>query len=449
MITPEDTIFALSSAPGRAGVAVIRVSGSNAASALARVTNNKEFRPREAFLSLLYNHYGNTVDHGLVLWFPAPKSFTGEDMAELQVHGGRAVVDGVLEALAACPGLRPAEPGEFTRRAFDRGKLDLSAVEGLADLIAAETEAQRRQALHQMDGGLSRLTEDWRDRLVPALARLEASIDFSDEELPDGLAESVGAELGAVASEVAAALADEARGERLRDGYQIAILGPPNVGKSSLLNAFAKRDAAIVSPEPGTTRDVVEVHLDLGGYPVTVADTAGLRDPDGVGAIESEGMRRAHGRAAGADLKMIVFDRQTWPHLDPASLALLDDSTVVVLNKSDLAPPPDRLATVEGRPCFTVSAKTGQGLAALLSALQAMVAEGLTWGAAAPVITRLRHRVALTDCRNALTRALAAEAPELVAEDLRLAVRALGRITGRVDVEDLLDQIFAEFCIGK
>ncbi|MEM7225053.1 MAG: tRNA uridine-5-carboxymethylaminomethyl(34) synthesis GTPase MnmE [Pseudomonadota bacterium] len=389
------------------------------------------------------------IDRGIVLWFPAPRSFTGEAMAELQVHGGRSVIEGVLEALADCPGLRPAEPGEFTRRAFDNGKLDLSEVEGLADLIAAETAAQRRQALQQMDGGLSRLTEGWRARLLPALARLEATIDFSDEELPEGLVDSQRGKLEALLGELDAALADESRGERLRSGVQIAVLGPPNVGKSTLLNALAKRDVAIVSSQPGTTRDVIEVHLDLGGYPVTLADTAGLREGHGsdVSDIEREGMRRARQRAGAADLKLVVTDARSWPTLDPATRELIDDDSIVALNKIDLVPtdgciPDDRIV-------IPISAKTGKGVPELLSLLKARVAELLTGGTEAPAITRIRHRQAVVDCRDALARSLSTDAPELIAEDLRLAVRALGRITGRVDVEDLLDVIFQEFCIGK
>lgn len=455
MTHPSDTIFALSTPPGRAGIAVLRLSGPASGAALEALGADPLPVPRRAHLARLRDPEGGApIDRALVLWFPGPASFTGEDMAELQLHGGRAVVAAAVEALARRPGLRPAEPGEFTRRAFDNGKLDLSEVEGLADLIDAETEAQRRQALKQMSGALSRVTEAWRARLLPALAHMEAAIDFPEEDLPAEVAAGIRGEAGSLAGEIASHLADERRGERLRDGLQVAIVGPPNSGKSSLLNALARRDAAIVAAAAGTTRDVVEVHLDLAGYPVTLADTAGLREllgPSG-DAVELEGMRRARQRAEAADLKLAVFDITTWPALDARTLALVDRDTLVVLNKCDLRPggidgakSPD----LPGPPPFVISATGGGGLESLLAALEREVAARLGGATAAPAVTRSRHRRALLDCRTALERAAAAELPELVAEDLRLASRALGRITGRVDVEDVLDVIFRDFCIGK
>ena len=462
MKAAEDTIFALSTAPGRAGIAVLRLSGPAAGTALEALAGTALPPPRVARLARLEDPETRAaIDRGLVLWIPGPASFTGEDMAELHLHGGRAVTAAALEALARRPGLRPAEPGEFTRRAFDHGKLDLAEVEGLADLIDAETEAQRRQALRQMSGHLSGLVQGWRARLLPLLAHLEATIDFPDEGLPESLAREVVAETGALAGEIAGHLADRGRGERLREGLQVAIIGPPNSGKSSLLNALARRDVAIVSATAGTTRDVIEVHLDLAGYPVTLADTAGLRDlaAEGGDGVEREGLRRARLRAAEADLKLAVFDLAAiddagWPNLDPQAWALVDAETLVVLNKADLKPPnmvnPE---AVGGRPAFVLSAKTGQGLGALVDELTRQVAERLGLPGAAPAITRLRHRQALEDCRAALERAQEAgqEAglPELAAEDLRLALRALGRLTGQVDVEDILDVIFRDFCIGK
>jgi tRNA modification GTPase len=396
---------------------------------------------------------GGTIDRTLVLAFAKPHSFTGEDVVELHLHGGPAVVRAALEALAGQDGLRPAEPGEFTRRAFDNGKLDLSEVEGLADLIAAETEAQRRQAVRQMRGALSALTEDWRHRLLAALAQIEAAIDFPDEDLPpDGwsLSKDLVSELK---NDISQYLGESPVGERLRDGYQIAIVGAPNVGKSSLLNALARRDAAIVAATAGTTRDVIEVHLDLGGYPVTLVDTAGIRgeigeEADAVGAVEVEGMRRARLRAESADLKLVVADLRDWPNLDSGVEALLDEAAVLVLNKLDLAQGPGATRH-RGRPLFAVSAREGTGLGALLDHLRDLVTRDLGVSGSAPSLTRLRHRRALEACRDSLARALAADEVALAAEDLRLAVRALGRITGRVDVEDLLDVIFREFCIGK
>ena len=446
-----DTIFALSTAPGRAGVAVVRLSGAAAGGALEALLGRDRPAPRKATLARLRDPgSGAPIDEGLVLWFPGPRSFTGEDMAELHLHGGPAVVAAALDALSRVPGLRLAEPGEFTHRAFDAGKLDLTEVEGLADLIDAQTDAQRRQALRQMEGALSRIIEAWRDALTRALAHLEATIDFPDEDLPDGLPGTVGDAVTGVAGDIGRHLDDARRGERLRDGLHIAILGPPNAGKSSLLNAIARRDVAIVAETAGTTRDVIEVHLDLAGYPVTLLDTAGLRtletrvgDP-----VEVEGMRRARRRAASADLKLAVFDLPNWTEPDRATVDLIDDDTLIVLNKVDLASG-DYATRLGNRTVQPVSAKTGEGLSALLDRLAEEVAGRLDVGGEAPGVTRARHRLALEDCRAALARFERARLPELAAEDLRLALRALGRITGEVDVEDLLDIIFRDFCIGK
>jgi tRNA modification GTPase len=451
-VSGPDTIFALSTAPGRSGVAVVRISGPKSRTALAALGGPADLEARRAVLADLRSpEDGEAIDRALVLWFPKPHSFTGEDVAELHLHGGPVVVRAALEALAGRDGLRPAEPGEFTRRAFDHGKLDLSEVEGLADLIAAETEAQRRQALRQMRGALSDLTEDWRHRLLSALAQLEAAIDFPDEDLPpDGWAQAK-ALMSHAKTDISQYLKEAPLGERLRHGYHIAIVGPPNVGKSSLLNALADRDVAIVAETAGTTRDAIEVHLDLGGYPVTLVDTAGLREEltaGGVGAVEAEGMRRARARAEGADLKLVVADLGDWPNLDPDAEGLIDEQAVVVLNKADLAPAPTA-PLHRGRPLFAVSAREGTGLTALVDDLRDRVTADLGVTGAAPVLTRVRHRRALEDCRDGLGRALTVDDVALAAEDLRLAIRALGRITGRVDVEDLLNVLFKEFCIGK
>ena len=467
----EDTIFALSSAPGRAGVAVLRISGPGAGPALTALAGACPPARHARLARLVDPGTGagtgpgggpdggpggvTAIDRGLVLWFPGPASFTGEDMAELQLHGGRAVVAAAVAALAALPGLRPAEPGEFTRRAFDRGKLDLSEVEGLADLIDAETEAQRRQALRQMEGALSQQVAAWRAALVAALAQAEAGIDFPDEDLPEEIGDRITRNILYLKEKIADYLVDSHRGERLREGICVALIGAPNAGKSSLLNAFARRPVAIVSETPGTTRDVVEVHLDLDGYPVTLADTAGLRElgPEAAAgvrdSVEAEGMRRARARAEAADLKLVIFDLQAGPDFDPATRALLDADSLVVFNKCDIVAEPER-KDLDGCPALTVSAKTGAGMAALEARLAQEVAVRLERGPgeAAP-LTRVRHRRALEDCAAALARAGGAARPELVAEDLRLALRALGRIAGRVDVEDVLDAIFREFCIGK
>jgi tRNA modification GTPase len=438
-----ETIYALASAPGRAGVAVYRLSGPDAGRALAALTGKPLPPPRIATLAWLHSADGQPIDDGLVLWFPAPRSFTGEDVAELHLHGGRAVAQAVAEALMGL-GLRPAEPGEFSRRAFLAGKLDLTRAEAIADLVDAETAAQRRQALRQLDGGLARLVDDWRARLVHAMAHLEAAIDFSDEGIPDEVAEDVAAEVSTLAAELDSHLADGRRGERLRDGLAIAILGAPNAGKSSLLNRIAGREAAIVSAHAGTTRDVIEVHLDLGGWPVMVADTAGLRDA--AEEIEAEGVRRALVRAETADLRVAVFDASLLPALDAATLSVVDADTIVVVNKADLGQGvPDAIA---GRPVIAVSAKSGAGVEALLAAVEAEVAARLD-GAGSAALTRARHRTAVAETVVALRRFDAGAGLELAAEDLRLAARALGRITGRVDVEDLLDVVFRDFCIGK
>ena len=392
---------------------------------------------------------GEDIDDGLALWFPAPRSVTGEDVAELHLHGGRALLAAVMAALGRL-GLRLAEPGEFTRRAFLNGKLDLTQAEAVADLAAAETEAQRRQALRQLDGALGGLYRAWSERLLRLLAHLEAAIDFPDEDLPPEIEARVSEESAALLGEIAAHLADGRRGERLRDGISVAIVGPPNAGKSSLLNQLARREAAIISPIAGTTRDVIEVAIDLAGYPVVLADTAGLRDSDD--AIEQEGLRRALARAESAELRLFVFDAACpedaagagqWPGSD----------TLLVANKIDLleAPPPAAAcggASVSAeRSVIPISALSGEGLAQLIEKLAERVTD--RYDSAAPVITRARHREALESAAAALSRSLAAELPELRAEDLRLALRGLGRITGRVDVEDLLDVIFADFCLGK
>lgn len=439
------TIYALATAPGRSGVAVVRISGPAAGSALAALTGRTLPAPRRAVLTKLRDpRSGDALDDALVLRFTAPASFTGEDVVELHLHGGRAVVTGVIEALATLPGLRLAEPGEFTRRAFENGKLDLTEAEAVADLIDAETTAQRRQALRQMEGALGKLYDGWRERLTRALAHIEADIDFAEDDLPGGVADAVRPVITGLAGEIAAHLDDGGRGERLREGLHIAIVGAPNAGKSSLLNALARRDAAIVSARAGTTRDIIEVHLDLGGYPVVLADTAGLREA-AADEVEEEGIRRARDRAARADVKVAVFDATTLPDLDPATLGLIDADTVVVFNKTDLATGKDLRPDLFP---ILVSAHTGAGLKALEETLTAFSADRLAIGSA-PSLTRARHRAALTECRESLLRALDAPLPELAAEDVRLASRALGRITGRVDVEDLLDVIFRDFCIGK
>jgi tRNA modification GTPase len=444
-----DTIFAPATAPGKSAIAVIRVSGPACAELCRRLSGKPPPAPRRAALRALCDPAsGEAVDQGLVLWFPGPASATGEDVLELQVHGGRAVMAGLLDALAHLPGLRPADPGEFSRRAFYHGRIDLTAAEGLADLVNAETRAQAGQALRQLGGELGRLYERWRHELLGAQARLEAEIDFApDQDLPADLVAAVGPVLARLSAEMAAHLDDARRGERLRDGLTIAVVGPPNAGKSSLVNRLAQRDVAIVTPEPGTTRDVLEVHLDLAGYPVTLLDTAGLRQP--TGDAEAEGVRRARLRAAEADLRLALLDGALWPALDPETLALIDEDALIAVNKADLGRLDDPM--VAGRRAEPVSCLTGEGLDRLLDLISARAAALMASGMA-PLLTRARHRAAVQAAQGALARigGLPQDAElALVAEDLRLAVRSIGRITGRVGAEDLLDRIFAEFCIGK
>ena len=434
------------------GVAVVRVTGRAAGVALDRLAGPRP-RPRRAALRPI-GPADDPIDRGLVLWFPGPDSATGEDVAEFHLHGGRAVVGAVLDALAGLPDLRPAEPGEFTKRAFLNDRIDLTEAEGIGDLVAAETEAQRRQALRQMGGGLRALYDAWRGRLVRALAHLEADLEFPDEDLPDGVSSSVRATVAGLAAEIADHLADGRAAERVRTGIAVAILGAPNAGKSTLLNVLARRDAAIVSPVAGTTRDVVEVHLDLAGLPVALWDTAGLRharDP-----VEAEGVRRSLARAEAADLRLVVLDGAAWPAVPPSVAPMLAGAgpgrdPLIVWAKADLrndAGPANAVLRTEAPDGLWIAAPTGTGLDRLEAALAERVA-GLATLAGGLAPTRSRHRAALIETLAALARVQSAEALELAAEDLRLAAAALGRITGRVDVEDLLDVVFRDFCIGK
>ena len=542
----RDTIFALSSGRGPAAIAVVRISGSRAGAAL-KILSGKIPAPRQAALARIRNPDplagSEIIDEALALWFPAPASETGEDVAELQLHGGRAVVAATLAALARIEGLRPAEAGEFTRRAFENGKLDLTAVEGLADLVAAETEGQRRQAFRQMKGLLGVRAETWRQRLIQALAWVEARIDFSDEaDVPDDLLAPALAIARELETEIAAALADGGRGERLREGLVVAIAGPPNAGKSTLLNRLARREAAIVSPYAGTTRDVIEVHLDLAGWPVTLLDTAGIRETDD--PVELEGVRRARDRAAAADLVLWVVDagdtnaannaaakgaakgaaklgsvipghpaeaRQgeggrtrnpesyaaapgfrarpfgpsrndedfsgfahssppTWlvrnkidlmkvprrsneleePSIYKNEIIFDPNKTLKTMVKAELTPRNESESANSGLE-FSLSAATGEGFDALLDRL-ALEAGEFLGGAESALVTRERHRHALEEVLAALRRARGGEVAgreDLLAEELRIAATALGRLTGRVDVEDILDVIFRDFCIGK
>ena len=474
-----DTIFALSSGRVPAAIAVVRISGPRARFGLETLAG-KIPEPRRAAHVRFRDDSRETIDDGLALWFPAPASETGEDTAELHLHGGRAIVAAVFRVLGKLEGFRPAEAGEFTRRALLNGKLDLAAVEGLGDLIAAETEAQRRQALAQFRGALSAKVEVWRTRLIEALALVEAAIDFSDEDDVKGdLPQSARAVAAELVAEIKPVLADAPRGERLREGFTVAIAGGPNVGKSTLLNKLAARDVAIVSPIPGTTRDAIEVALDLAGVPVVLVDTAGVRetrDP-----IEAEGVRRAQARAEAADLVLwLVDDSSSRPSTkgegrDPEPQPVRDSgSRTASPNRADLGQARDRRSAsgmtfgeaqnvwtvrtkadlidadrqrdLRARGFLVVSAKTGLGIDDLIEKLSA---EAARLGGEPALVTRERQRHALAAAAKHLEAVLAAPAEELAAEELRLAARALGRVTGRVDVEEVLDAIFKNFCIGK
>jgi len=452
---PTDTIIALGSGAGRAGIAVIRASGAGASALLRQLSAHAPDvsretpmpTPRRAAIRSLHDRDGAFLDEALVLWMPGPNSYTGEDTVELHVHGGAAVIAAVLDAALQTGLCRVAEPGEFTRRAFDAGQMDLTQAEAVGDLIDAETEGQRRQAGRLYQGEAARTFEGWRGLLMSAMAALEASIDFPDEaDIPGEVDLSALVPITDLASELAAALGDAGRLNAVREGFRIAILGPPNAGKSSLMNRIARRDAAIVSPIAGTTRDVVEVRLVLAGFPVWVADTAGLREASD--AIEAEGVRRALARAEEADLRIWVSDASA--DVSRETLAAHRPGDIEVMNKADLVGTAPARAGAED--VFVVSAKTGAGFEALERRLVQLVNERLA-GDEVPLVTRARHRELVEEALGGVERALAGArsgiGAELVSEDLRLAARALGRITGTIDVEDLLERIFSQFCVGK
>jgi tRNA modification GTPase len=442
----NDTIFALATAPGRAAVAIVRVSGSLSRETVGALTGREPGRRGMRLCRL--SHKGELLDQALVLWFPGPASYTGEDVAELHLHGGVAVVEGVQRALLDL-GARPAEPGEFTRRAFMAGKLDLAQAEAVADLVDAESLAQRRQALGQLGGALSRRHAAWREALVDILALLEAHVDFPDEELPSDLAARALPRIRALLGEIGAALADARRGERVREGFSIAIVGAPNAGKSSLFNALVGRDAAIVTPEPGTTRDVIEARLQLAGYEVLIADTAGVRETDH--SIEAEGVRRARLSAEAADLRLWAVDGSASDGAWREAADLARPGDLVVLTKNDLPKGSDAQAVLEsGADLLSISVESDEEIRVLRDWLEGRVVSANA-GAEFPAVTRERHRTLLSQAEQHLMRSAVAlgEGSELAAEDVRLAARALERVSGRVDPEEILGRVFAQFCIGK
>ncbi|MCK1397746.1 tRNA uridine-5-carboxymethylaminomethyl(34) synthesis GTPase MnmE [Bradyrhizobium sp. 4] len=447
----DQTIFALSSGRPPSALAVVRVSGPGASLVLTTLAG-KLPAPRQASRRLIHDGVGQPIDDSVVLWFPGPASATGEDVAEFHVHGGRAVLAALFTTISVIPNIRAAEPGEFTRRAFENGKLDLTEAEGLDDLIHADTDRQRRQALRQLQGLLGNRARDWRERIIEASALIEAGIDFSDEgDVPAELIAPAVKAIGALHDEIAEVLAAQGQAERLRDGLVVAIAGEPNVGKSTLINQLARRDVAIVSPHAGTTRDVIEVQLDLDGYPVTVIDTAGIRETDD--PVEQEGVRRARARAEDADL--VLWLVEAGRAVDPAAIPLLgtsgnagsrSGSVWIVRNKIDLSGVED----VGPGGAFGIAASRGDGIPELVDALVKFAAEffGTIEGAS---VTRARQRDLLRRAADSLRRSLelVEEGEELAAEELRAAAYALGRLLGRVDVEDILGAIFQKFCVGK
>ncbi len=442
-----DTIYALASAQGRAGIAVVRVSGPQAMESLSKLSDGT-FPVRQAVLAQLINpDNGSLIDEAIVITFHPPRSYTGEETVEYNIHGGKAVRESLLNALSQMDGHRMAEPGEFTRRAYENGNLDLTQAEAVADLIHAETEAQKQLALSQMGGALSNLYQGWADRLVKALAYAEAQIDFAEEDLPEDEVKShVEPVLTHVMTQITGHLNDGNRGEILREGIKIAIIGAPNAGKSSLINALAQRDVAIVSDMAGTTRDVLEVHLDLNGFPVTLYDTAGLRpeqlsDEHAQDQIEAEGIKRALQKAQEADFKILLFDGKD-NEMHPQTLNLKDDNSICVTNKMD-----------DGETGFadtiSISTQSGYGLDNLIDNVSRETKALFEDIQNSPSLTRARHREALVEAQEHIDRALHGFSPDMIAEDIRMSVRSIGRITGRTDVEDLLDIIFRDFCIGK
>lgn len=437
----NDTIYALSTVAGKSALAVIRISGKQAGKLLSLCFSAGEYKSRQAYLrSFKHPHTQEVIDQILLFWFQAPHSFTGEDIVELHLHGSSAVIKDSLQALSEIEGFRLAEPGEFSRRAFDNQKMDLTEVEGIADLIEAETTVQRQHALKQAGGSLKKQYDHWRDSLIKIQAYIEAEIDFPDEDIPDGLSEIAKKNLLALQEELQNQLQDEKRGERLREGYRIALIGQPNTGKSSLLNQLVKREAAIVSSFAGTTRDVIEIYLDIAGYPVIISDTAGIRETDDF--VEKEGVQRSYQKAEEADLILHILDATD---KTPESLDAFTKKKWLIKNKADLIEEP---TTPLPENQFMISAKTGSGVSSLISALEEHLKIFFN-PTSETFVTRERHRLAVTEALDHIELCFNVYEKELIAEELRLAAAALGRVTGHIQVDDLLDVIFKDFCIGK
>lgn len=444
----KQTIYALSTVYGKSGVAVIRISGNNALAALKKMTSLDitKIKPRYAYFVRLKNNEGNTLDKCLILYFRAPNSFTGEDIVEIQTHGSRAVISGVLSTLAQIEGFRIAEPGEFSKRAFYNGKMDLTEAEGLADLIDAETSEQQKYAMRQMEGGLKDLYDDWREQLLKILAYLEAFIDFPDEDIPNDVISEMKNNVFKLENSVYEHLKGDNIGERLREGFRVVIVGPPNAGKSSLLNAIVNREAVIVSDIAGTTRDAIDIHLDIKGYPVIITDTAGLREANE--EIEKKGIEIAYSKIKSADFVICLFDASK------DSVQIFDNirksfknNIILVANKSDKLTS-EQCSELERQGCILISAKQKKGISQILERIYEFISERFTSNSNL-LITRSRYREALQEVLENLQHFSFDKEIELTAEDIRLAARALGKITGRIEIDDILDKIFGDFCIGK
>lgn len=441
MLDDKKTIFALATAPGKSGVAIIRISGIYALDSIKILTNQDLPEARKAVLrNLLHPQSKELIDQAVVIFFPGPKSFTGEDIVELHIHGSRAIINILIKLLSNFNNFRIANPGEFAKRAFLNGRMDLTAAEGLADLIEAETIIQQRQAIRQMQGNLANIYEEWKNKLIRSLALLEAYIDFPDEDIPDDILNDLENLTQELRLNIEKHLNDNHKGEIIRRGIYVAILGAPNVGKSSLLNYLAKRDVAIVSNIAGTTRDALEVNLDLNGYPVTIVDTAGIRESKD--SIEKEGIKRAFTKAEEADIKIIMFASDQPESLSDEIVKMIDEQSIILINKIDCG----QILNMDK--AMEISIEKNIGLEHFLDKLSNLIEEKFSL-ASDPLITRERHRALLSKCLEALSYFSMEKELELACEDLRIAARYLGQITGHIDVETILDEIFRNFCIGK
>ncbi len=445
-----NTIFAQASAQGKAGVSVFRISGPNALKSLRALIcqTNDKFEPRKLYFRKIYNPKSNQqIDDALVVFFKGKSSFTGEDSVEIYTHGSIAVIKMMHEVLASLEDMRIAEPGEFAKRAFLNGKMDLTAAEGLADLIDAETELQHKQAIKQLDGGLEKIYEEWRTELLKVISLIEAYIDFPDEDIPEETVNKVRLLIDQITNKIKVHLDDNHRGERLRNGIKLAIIGRPNVGKSSLLNYLMKREIAIVSNIAGTTRDVIEGHIDVGGYPIILQDTAGIHDHT-EDIIEQEGISRAWSAARNADIKIILYDANRRNDEKEYFRDIVDANTIIVFNKIDLVVPFSPAPTMNNHSPINVSIKNQQGLDEIMAGILS-IAHKIASPSESPQITRARHRSELQKALEYMSSFSLNNDLVLAAEDLRMTMRAISNITGKITVDEILSEIFSNFCIGK